>query len=417
MLIEFSVTNFRSIKDKQSFNLIATSDKYLSDNIFPFDDEVNLLKTVAIYGGNATGKSNLLSAINFIETFVISSSNNKTAGEPIDGAIPFALSHNYEKAPSEFEIVFAIQGIRHQYGFSVTKDRVIEEYLFVYPNGEEQEWFYRTCEDVEQCIELSKFIDGNEEYINAIKQATRDNALFISTAAQLNHPQFIAIMQWFMDSIAVIPLYGLSKRYSTNLLKQEEKKRALLTLLKTADFSIVDIKSRLITEEELQEFPNELRKIIQPDVLDTFHAHNDNQKLIRFDFDEDESRGTRAFFALSGPVLDVLEKGKVLIVDEINSSLHPKLVKSIIKLFHDKKTNPFNAQLIFVTHDTTLFDMGILRDDQFWLVERDNLQATHVYPLSDYEIKEGESLQKGYLRGRYGGIPHINQLKYQTQDK
>ncbi len=423
MLIQFSVTNFRSIRERQTLSLVADSGKELPRNTFDLGREnLKLLHSVGIYGGNATGKSNLLAAMQFAETFVISSAKDMQRGEPIE-VEPFLLSSSSENAPSEFELIFVRDNIRYQYGFSVSKERVVEEYLFVFKTARGQAWFQRVWDESKNEYQWSPFSKSLKGKLADIKQATRGNALFVSTAVQLNNEALSPVVEWFQKVLAVAPMYSLHYNFSAKKIeKSDEEKIGILHFLQTADIDIKDIRvdSKILTMDDLPEdIPEKLKTALFESMkgkeevklrdVAFLHRHNDSGEMVPLSL-EDESRGTRALFAAAGPILDVLKKGRVLVMDEIDSSLHPTLVHFLIELFHSPESNPNHAQLIFVTHDATLIDSDLLRRDQIWLVEKDEQQSTMLYPLSDYSPRKQESLQKGYLHGRYGGLPNVGRL-------
>lgn len=423
MLIQFSVTNFRSIKATQTFSMVAAIGGELLHNTFSTGNKLRLLTSVAIFGGNASGKSNLLSAMNFVENFVVSSSKDRQKGEAID-VTPFKLSSTTENAPSEFEFIFIVNDKRYQYGFSVTRKQVMEEYLFVFENAKPQKWFHRVWDKDNACYIWSPFSSYLKGSLKEIKEATRDNALFVSTAVQMNHKQLSPLVDWFQKKLAVVPLYQLHHGYTVNKIRESEAaKKNILHFLRTADLDIQDleIESKPLREELASEdMPASVRAAILEQLTEddaqvhkilSLHKHNDTDRLIPFDFNKEESRGTKAMLAATGPILDVLENGRTLAVDELDSSLHPHLVRFIVELFHNPKTNPKHAQLIFVVHDTSLLDNQLLRRDQIWLVEKNKEHATELHPLSDYSPRKQESLQKGYLHGRYGGLPNVGHFE------
>lgn len=420
MLIQFSVANFRSIRERQTLSLVAGSGKELPQNTFDLGrDKLKLLHSVGIYGGNATGKSNLLAAMQFAQDFVISSAKDMQKGEPIK-VEPFRLSTATEKAPSEFEFIFVQNGIRYQYGFATTKERVVEEYLFVFKTAREQTWFQRAWHETDKTYQWTPFGKSLKGNLAATKQATRENALFISAAVQMNNEALSPIMEWFQDILIIEGIHKVSDTFSAMLAaKNDATKSKICQFLQTADFEIQDIiiESKSWMERLFEVTPNtvesawleHLKEAVKIPKVKFLHRHNDLGEMITFQF-EDESRGTQAFFSFAGLILGVLDNGLVLVIDEIDSSLHPSLVRFIVGLFHNPETNPNHAQLIFVTHDTTLLDSDLMRRDQVWFVEKDAQQSTVLYPLSDYSPRKQESLQKGYLHGRYGGLPNVGRF-------
>ncbi len=398
MLIQFSITNYHSIRERQTLSLVASSGKELPQNRFAIDRyRLDLLHSVAIYGGNATGKSNLLAAMRFAKDFVTSSAKDKQKGEPIE-VEPFCLSTDSEQAPTEFEFIFVQDDIRYQFGFSITKERITYEYLFVFKTSHVQAWFSRIWNDSSSSYKWASFSKHLKGNIAAIKQATRDNALFVSTAVLMNNEALSPVVQWFQKTLAVVRMHAWNPLFSIKQIEtSDENKNKILQLLQAAD---LDIQGIMLLES--------MKLKTKKDVV-FLHRHNDSGDKVTIDF-ADESRGTQTLFTAAGRIFDVLENGKVLAIDEIDSSLHPLLVRFIIGLFHNPKTNPNHAQLIFVTHDVTQLDSDLLRRDQVWLVEKDSQQSTTLHPLSDYNPRKQESLQKGYLHGRYGGLPDVGRL-------
>jgi hypothetical protein len=262
------------------------------------------------------------------------------------------------------------------------------------------------------------------------KKSTRNNALFLSTAAQLNSEQFSVVLEWFRHNLrGVGPTNKLSPDRTFHLCKNPNGKAKVLQFMNSADISISDIElsdkslgdvlSRmpsLAAKEHsllLQNLKDKGDDILQtplvPDV--TFLHQTPDGRSFQLPLHR-ESTGTRRLFGNAGVWLDVLEQGQVICIDELESSLHPLLTRYIVSLFHNPEMNPHNAQLIFTTHDATILDNEILRRDQIWFVEKDNEQTTRLYPLSDFSPRKDEALQKGYLQGRYGALPYLSSVNW-----
>lgn len=424
MLIEFSITNFLSFYEKQTFSLVASKSKELEEtHTFSVPSKAKqprLLHSAAIYGANAAGKSNLLAAMRVMREIVLSSAKESQAGEPIQGIEAHAL---HKAEPTEFEIVFLKEGIRYQYGFAVTQQQVLEEWLFVFETSRAQQWLSRVynpdSKEYEWLINAT-YIKGNKEIL---KEATRDNALFISTAAMLNSKPFENIIEWFQVNLHVGKTENFSPQKTIELCKTQEGKEKVIKFLQTADISIVDI---YLTEKDMliDNLPNELKKILQniaikidtrPPVIkvtEVRFAHETTDKSF-FDLPlELESRGTKNLFEAAGVLLNILEQERVICVDELESSLHPSITRFLIELFNKPDINISHAQLIFTTHNTSLLDTELLRRDQIWFAEKDTMQTSKLYPLSDFSPRKDESLQKGYLQGRYGALPYISSPKW-----
>jgi len=423
MLIEFSVTNYRSFLTLQSLTLTAnTATELQEENSFvsPASNLPRLLRSAVVYGPNAAGKSNLIQAIAFMKKLILSSAKESQEGEKID-ATPFLFNRQTSLDPSEFEVVFIQDGTRYQYGFGVNPKRVTGEWLFAYPEGRAQRWFERKYDpDTQKDIWYfgPKFTGSRKVW----QEATRSNALFLSTAIQLNNEQLKPVFNWFDNELIVIGQgENIHPGFSIGECDEEKKKEKILKLMNAADLSITDI---LLEKKEfsMDDLPLDMPQSIKEDIaknlrgkklteLFFMHPSSDNGEDVPLEFNE-ESAGTRKLFALAGPWLDVLNNGLVFFVDELDTSLHPHLVRFLLDLVHNPETNRHNAQLVFATHDTTVLDQSLMRRDQVWFVEKDAENATRLYPLSDYKPRKGEALQKGYLYGRYGALPFPGELRF-----
>ena len=422
MLIEFSVTNYRSYLPPQVLTLTANTATELQEkNTFasPVSNLPRLLRSAVVYGPNAAGKSNLIQAIAFMKRYILSSAKESQEGEKIDSK-PFLFNRQGTRNSSEFEIMFIQDDIRYQYGFAVNSKRVTGEWLFAYPEGRAQKWFERNY-DPEPQKDIWYFGPKFTGRRKVWQEATRNNALFLSTAIQLNNKQLKPIFNWFDHKLHVIGQgENLLPTFSAGECEEEEKKVEILKFLNAADLSITDIfleKKKFSRKNLPAEMPKNLKEEISKEFdgkeltnLFFMHPFSDTEEDVALEFEE-ESAGTRKLFALAGPWLDVLNNGFVFFVDELDTNLHPLLIRFLLNLFHDPETNPKNAQLIFTTHDTTVLDQTLMRRDQVWFVEKNAENATRLYPLSDYKPRKGEAMQKGYLYGRYGALPFPGELR------
>lgn len=424
MLIQFSVRNFRTFKEKATLSLIASNyDKETreTENISDINVyNLRILKSAVVYGANASGKSKFIEALMFMKRFAVNSSKESQKGEEID-VEPFKLNNESEKQPSEFEVIFLYKKEMFRYGFEVDKDQVVSEWLYHKPKTKEVELFYRDFQNFE--IHSRNFPKGatlvREELI-------RNNALLLSVAAQFNDTTCEKIIEWFKN---LKTISGLKEEgyqgYTMGKTRDSKHKERILELLKAADLGIQDIKLEMLDVTKLpKDMPKELREMILKkskednaeffsDILTT-HKKFDNSKHhignINFSLDDDESFGTRKFFALTGPVLDAIENGYTLVVDELDSKLHPNLVCKIVSLFNSKKLNPKNAQLIFNTHDTNLLSSGLFRKDQVWFTEKDKYGEAKLYSLADFKsetVRKNEAFEDNYIRGKYGAVPFL----------
>ena len=424
MLIEFSVTNYRSILERQVLNMTASAYSELKSlNTFAYDDadsSPRLLRSTVLYGPNASGKSTLIQALRFVKDQVLNSQKESQAGDAID-VVPFKLTAASREADSEFEIAFVEQGVRYEYGFCCNRTRFTEEWLIAYPLGRAQKWFHRVF-DTEADKDTYKFSTsflGGKALNDLRKEQTRPNALFFSTAIQLNNEQLKPAFDWFKSRLRVLDsVRGFSPRYTMQRCSNDEDRKRIVEFINSADLSIADIKVKeaVLSADSLpKDMPTELREKVLKDMagkkfLETRFLHKDVNTAETVEFDEsEESDGTRALFAFAGPWLEVIENERVLVVDELDTSLHPLLVHHLVKRLHHADTK---AQIIFTTHDTTLLSQKLLRRDQVWFMEKNEKSATRLYPLSDFSPRDNEAIERGYLNGRYGGIPCLKDLDF-----
>lgn len=420
MLIELKVKNFRSIRDQQTLSLVASPATELSQNICSSgnDTDLHLVRVAVVYGANAGGKSNLLNALSFMRTFILSSAKESQQGDPIS-VESFLFDSISRKAPSELEVTFMKENVRYQYGFVVDENRIFEEWLFAYPLSRPQQWFSRVYDDKnkEYSWKFSKHFKGGKQ----VADLTRNNVLFLSNAVKLNNEQLVPIFDWFQKDLILIDSLsgrGLSYKKSINYVNTENGKKRILKFMSAADPSIVDmvLDTEKLTEAHLPTFPSRMPKEVQ-DFFKKEMLNQDNTKIsfvhdgVSLDLG-DESDGTRRLFAFAGSWLKALDEGRVLIVDEINRSFHPLVVRFLIKLIYDPEINKKNAQLIFTTHDTSLLDNELFRRDQVWFVEKDKSNSTQLYPLLDFSPRKHEAFSRGYLQGRYGALPYIGDWRF-----
>ncbi len=418
MLIEFRVANFRSFRDRQTFSMVAdTLRQHMDTNTVDPDLATfpRLLRSAAVYGANAAGKTNLLRAILYMQNFVVRSAVTPAA-TPHEFT-PFMFSSKFRNAPSTFEITFAQNGSRYEYGFSIDAERVLSEWLVEHFHSRGRELFNRKFDKKrnEYSWKYSSYLKGQRA---SWSKQTRKNALFLSTAAQLNSAKLLPIFEWFQKRLVVIvgPV-SLNESLTLKVLQEPEGKDQILPFLREADFGIADV------VVDRQRLPSQgaivgARPIMilhgpgasGPHLVKvTFtHTSGDASEQAKLEL-EDESSGAQVFFRNAGAWLNVLEKGEVFLVDEIDTSLHPLLVRFLVQKFHSAKTNPKNAQLIFNTHDLSFLDQELFRRDQIWFVEKDSDGSSKLYPLTDFTPRNDELLDRWYIRGRYGALPIVSE--------
>jgi AAA15 family ATPase/GTPase len=419
MLIEFSVKNFKSIKERQTLSMVATKGGELrgSNVLAALDNKLDLVRTAAIYGPNASGKTNLVKAMYTMRKIVVNSSQGQR-GDAI-GVTPYLFDKETQLLPSEFSVTFVIQNVRYEYGFITTNEQVLEEWLLTYPKGRSQTWIDRKFKDDSQ-----EYQWGNMDKLTGAKQvwqdATRPNALFLSTAVQLNNTQLQPVFDWFRLYIRPIP-GDLSPIFTFQLCEDDDLKLEIIKFLQAADFHIsgLELKSEPIQLDELETIPRKLITALKSTSNNKSERHSYDIKTIHKGKDgneylldmDDESSGTEKFFTYAGPWLDMLKNGYVAVIDELNNNLHPDLVKFMVQMFHNNNLNRKNAQLIFTTHETSILSQEMFRRDQIWFTEKDEFNATTLYPLSDFSPRKGvENLEKNYLQGRYGGLPYLRDV-------
>ena len=440
MLLQFSVKNFKTFKDKITLSLVASNyDKDTREEENIINNEkfgYRLLKSAVVYGANASGKSKLIDAIAFMRHFVINSSKESQKGESID-IEPFRLSKETENEPSEFEMVFLFNNELFRYGFEVRKQKVVSEWLYHKPKTKEVELFYR--DDNNFHTHERNFIKGTTIVREGL---VRDNALLISVAAQFNEKTAITVLDWF-KSLKVLSGLNESSYQGFTMSKTEDPtyRTKIFELLKAADFGVHGIKLQRLDIGSLpNDMPieirdklfieiNEEKADLVSDVIITHKKYDSTKKAIEnvsFSLDDEESSGTQQFFALAGPILDVIENGYTLIVDELDSKLHPNLVCKIVSLFNSKDFNNKNAQLIFNTHNSNLLSSGLFRRDQIWFTNKDKYGEAKLYSLADFksdEVKKNEPFEDNYIRGKYGAVPYlgffnnINLSQYENEEQ
>ncbi|WP_201616115.1 AAA family ATPase [Psychrobacter urativorans] len=419
MLIEFTVKNYRSIKEEQTLSMVKNNGEELetTNSFIPeTHSSIPLLRSAVIYGANAAGKSNVIKAIMTMESIIRDSASASQEGDDI-GVTPFLFNSQSSNEPTLFEMIFISENVKYQYGFSTTNSKIVSEWLFAFPKGVAQTWFERLYnEDTKKHdFKFGKLLKGQKVIW---QDATRDNALFLSTAVQLNSEQLKPVFNWFKSVLRPTRTSGYGLGFTASLCDSENKDK-VLEFLNSADFSIHDI------EVEKEKFtadllPDNLPSLFKEEIVDRMKdkevielkaVHKTEEgKLVSLDFDE-ESDGTQKFFSFVGPWIDSLEKGYVLVIDELHNNLHPKMVKYLVDLFNNSQTNPKNAQLIFSTHETSILSQKVFRRDQVWFCEKDTSQATRLYPLTDFHIRKDKiNLEFAYLDGLYGALPFIQPL-------
>ena len=420
MLVDFTVSNFMSIKEEVCLSLVARPSEGRDDthtvtpSLPEHSSPISLVRTAAIYGPNAGGKTNLLLALSAMQNIIRTSSQSRDELQ----TVPFLFDPDCRERPSTFDVTFILGGIRYQYGFSATTNHVSEEWLFAWPRGRVQVWFHRTG---------NKYDFGPRLYgpKNAWKTATRSNSLFLSTAVALNSTQLKPIADWFLNSLHIATPGIWSESFTTSLCRSDTAdhtitKGDILRFLNSADLSVKNI---LIEDEEFSsdQLPEDMPAAVRDEIAKGLKGKTVYRVLFSHEVGggqqseldlRTESHGTQKIYALAGPWLDVLADGDTIVIDELEDSLHPSLVKYLVNMFHSNKTNPRGAQLIFTTHNTSILTQEVFRRDQIWFCERNRNLETELFPLTQFKPRKGfENLERSYLTGRYGAIPYLHDLE------
>lgn len=404
MLLQFSVKNFRTFREKASLSLVASNydkDTREEDNIHQ-DSKFNLriLKSAVIYGANASGKSKFFDALTFMKNFVITSSKESQRGDDIK-VQPFLLSSQTEHEPSEFEVIFIYKSVMYRYGFEADKKKIVSEWLYYKPKTKEIEIFYR---DGEKFVTHERIFNKGRTIVK--EGLVRNNALLVSVAAQFNDEIAITVIDWFEKAAIISGLNDSEYRENTiDKVKNLNDKVKVLDFLKAADIGIEDLKLLKIDSGSFKDNPFQTVLLVKNKYL-----NRKKEGVMSFFLSLDESEGTKKYFYILGPVIDALETGSVLLVDELDSKLHPNLVCKIVAFFNSKEFNNRNAQLIFNTHDTNLLSSGLFRRDQIWFTDKNKFGEAKLYSLADFksdEVRKTESFEENYIRGKYGAVPFL----------
>lgn len=424
MLLSFRVSNFLSIREEQEFSFLTSSAPSRPPGP-EHEGWVNDVGTLAgIFGANASGKSNVLKALEFMAT-AVKESYARWAAEDATPVTPFALDAACQDEPSLFEAVFQLDGVRYQYGFRLTRREVVGEWLYAYVTHRRQVWFERDVSSDDVWYFGKSFTGRNK----VIADLTRPTALFLSVAVANNHEMAIKAEQFFRDRLDAAWPYDQRNRtwYTRSLASDENRWTQVQDLMRFADLGIREAQvkrdsamaSRL--EAMLRSTQGDGLTVDEPTVR---RLIDDNSQKVLFGHAADsgadlvflplqaESLGTQAWFALIGPILRAIKDGGTLTIDEIDASLHPHLTSEILRIFGDPARNPKQAQLLFTSHDTTLLggllgNRGLTRD-QVWFTEKKPDGATILYPLTDFSPRKAENLERGYLQGRYGAVPFLD---------
>jgi hypothetical protein len=440
VLLGFRAENVRSFRDEFGLSLIATAlaESHAKRSVAWREGgkPIDVLPVAALFGANASGKSNVLRAMHDMRGFVLHSFRQ---GRPTGGLPqrPFRLDEESQARPSRFEIDIVLAGIRHQYGFTVDGERVLDEWAVRFPKGRAVTLFSRNGDDLEVgAPERAKS--------RAVRELLRPNALFLSTAASANHPVLLPLYNWFERNLLLAEARSRDTRQAltTKMLDDPDFEARVLEFLQAADLGIAGAVKRELDPEVKERLERAVRILAgeegedpdgpseRPVFDDTYGAqllHEGAKGAVEF-ATHDESLGTLVWFGLVGPVIQALTYGSVFLADELDASLHPVLVAHLVSLFQSPDTNPRRAQLVFNSHDTTILgesaadragqggSQRLLGRDQLWFTEKTNDGATRLYPLSDLAPRKDEAVERRYLAGRYGATPLVSHSRFDMSE-
>lgn len=419
MLIQFSVTNFLSFRDETVLSLSTNKDNSHSENLLSFKNE-RILPSVAIYGANAAGKSNLHKALT-AAIIMIRNSNNLQVDQPLM-VTPFLLDSKSRFDKTKFDFIYTYNDVKYEYGFVLDSNHVWEEYLYEYKSSKPSLIFERSE------INKYKFTTKTKSQLSQIVDKNTSNKLFLATATSWNSDLTRDAYMWFATMIDTYDSQNLEDLMYTEFDRHQNNNDSSLTtfmlhLLQKADINISNFNYESIKREVNQlpfELPQELqglknpipsaKKVLEQRRIVTSHQVVENGEKKEYPLNYfDESNGTKRLFTY-GPVLkNALENGRTIIIDEIDNALHPAMTKSLIEMFQNPNINKNNAQLIFNTHEISLLDLNLFRRDQIYFVEKNNKTGvSDLYSLDEFSPRKSENIQKGYLQGRYGAMPFVN---------
>ena len=407
MLLRFGVSNYLSIKDRQELSMVASSS--LKDDesglIIAESLKDRLVPAAIVYGANASGKTSILTAFSTMCRTILLS-HSMLAPQQATGALPFALDPESLEKPTTFDVDFVMHGQRYSYNFAMTAKTVVSEEFVAYPRGRPQLWFSR----IEQNFDFGKGMTGRNR---VIADLVRPNSLFFSAANQNDHDLLSPVARFFYSAPILWGASALPARTRRYAFQDEIDERAIQFLdqigsgivgqkimgegsdrFNTEEAATLSSLSSLLGGTEVGQSKRNLQ----------FAHLGKSGKRVYFHIDQ-ESSGTRRLLELLPEIYRSLDTGALLVVDELDASLHTKACEAILGLFSSPKTNPYGAQLVATTHDTNLLRSPLLRRDQIWFTEKNTEGATELYPLSDFRSRQTDNFEQGYLQGRYGAIP------------
>ena len=423
MLVEFRVANYRSVREEQCLSFVASGDKWLEGThcVATGKSAVpKLLRSAVIYGANASGKTNLIFALVTMQQLVLNSTR-LLESQFREHYTPFLLDADSRIQATQFEITLLLENVRYQYGFAFDAERIRGEWLLVYQTSKAQRWFeyhYNRETGENDWEPFSVHFKGEKKGQRELWKAnTGTRALFLTQAAQSNSQQLQPLIDWFANDLIVLPARAEFNLMPTlQRLEDPQYKEWVLRLMNTADIHVSDIKVEKRKGQQI-EFklepgkPPELRTF-DGELPDVEFCHKTSEGKEQWFDRRYESYGTLRLLGYAAPLLDAIENGKLIVVDEFDTSLHPLLTRYVLKMLHKPHLSQNAAQLWMTTHDTSLLDPELLRRDQVWFVEKKKDQSTELYSLTEFSPRKGEAIERGYLQGRYGAIPFLSEFLF-----
>lgn len=450
MLVQVAVENYKSIEKEIVLKMIASGLKGHSSHKVKtkFNEPSELLRLGALYGANASGKTNLIEAVALAQDLIIEGTQS---GERIDSK-PFRLSADFSTAPTTIEFIIYLDGQLYTYGFSATREVVVEEWLFAQrPGAKERKLFERITENDQAIVKTGKSLEADDyskKVLQMVARSTRINQLYLHELVEKNHPGIRKIIDWFRKSLTIIPAVAPYKQLTLRAVKDLDFTEFVSRVLNRVGTGIERVESRervVDIERDLTMYPQGLREqiavalnktdkdqgvFVSSELMQRVYEKRNNE-IIEFRLEtihkdkhgnevafemEDESDGTLRLMHLIPLLADLKKESKIVFIDELDRRMHPKLSQTLIRLFDEINPKGNNSQLIFTTHDTNLFNQDLLRRDEIWIMKKNNYGATQLNSIHEFNIRNDKKLDKDYLLGRFGGVPNIRYDVLETTD-
>lgn len=405
MLIEFSVNNYKSIKDDLTLSMMDLK------------NSPKALSSAVLYGANASGKSNVLHALKMMQRIVLNADRIMLSTDKLPYN-PFRLSSQTETAPTSFDVVFEKKSKKYKYGFSYNSKEIVSEYLLVYESARPTTIY-----------EFEKNIFKPNSKIPSLKKIIKpSNFLYLWEADKQNVKPAKAVLECFNELIHISfddegGLRGIFSPKWLDFLDEKTQKDMIAAFLQTADTGIKDVlkdvsglekQKRKMADGSLEDYFVESRSVTT--VHEKFGKNKKKEGEAYFDLFKDESTGTKKMFFIAELFVMALLEGCILLLDEMDANLHPILTRELIKFFNDPEVNTLGAQLVFSSQDTNLLDLSLMRKEQIYFVEKDHFGGSHLASLSDYNnVRNSDKIEKNYILGKYGAIPYIGKFDFFKQ--